>query len=55
MQYPLEEKIGIPELFVGREREFQNYCCLEFFSKLPIKQANRENRCYQIPKTFTEN
>jgi len=25
MQYPLQEKIGDPELLVGREREFQNF------------------------------
>lgn len=24
MQYPLEEKIGNPHLFVGREKEFRN-------------------------------
>jgi hypothetical protein len=25
MQYPLEEKIGDPELLVGREREWKNF------------------------------
>lgn len=25
MQYPLPEKIGVPELFVGREQEFANF------------------------------
>ena len=24
MQYPLQEKIGNPDLFVGREKEFRN-------------------------------
>jgi hypothetical protein len=25
MQYPLPEKIGLPELFVGRDKEFANF------------------------------
>ncbi len=35
MHYPLEEKIGNPDLFVGREREFRNLG--KWLSKIPRK------------------
>ena len=35
MQYPLEEKIGLPELLVGREKEFSNFN--KWIEKMPRK------------------
>ncbi len=35
MQYPLQEKIGNPDLFVGREKEFQNFG--KWLDKIPKK------------------
>ena len=35
MQYPLEEKIGAPELLVGRDKEFANF--YKWISKIPKK------------------
>ncbi len=35
MQYPLQEKIGDPDLFVGREKEFRNFG--KWLAKIPGK------------------
>ncbi len=37
MRYPLEEKIGNPDLFVGREKEFHNFG--KWLSKIPRKAS----------------
>ena len=37
MQYPLEEKIGVPELLVEREREAANFG--EWLSWIPKKNS----------------
>jgi len=37
MQYPLEERIGDPDLFVGRHRELANFS--QWIDSIPRKRA----------------